>query len=217
MTEENLNDLVDLCYNAWVQERHDAAERHLFPNAVETMERLRLMYPTTTFAAITNGAGCPLKMTSTLAPYFDFRVSGEDDDVFPHRKPHPFIYEYSVEKHKKLQSTNKQNSNLNGVWCHVGDCLANDVGASADCGAKTIWMCLEDNPDSAAARLLTDARNTPIWSTATAEEIQKRALQVQQGRTKVGATIGSLAELPDAVSKILPSANTMAYCKKIAK
>ena len=200
--EEDLNNIVDLCYDAWVQERHNAAERHLFPNAVETMETLRRMYPDTTFAAITNGAGCPLEMTSTLSPYFNFRVSGEDDGVFPHRKPHPYIYEYSIQKHIELQSTNEQASNLNGVWCHVGDCLANDVGASADCGAKTIWMCLEDNPDSAAARL-TDARNTPKWSTATAEEIENRALQVQQGRAKVGATITSLAELPDAISKIL--------------
>jgi FMN phosphatase YigB (HAD superfamily) len=139
-------------------------------------------------------------MKNTLAPFFDFRISGEDDDIFPYRKPHPFIYEKTLSKLSERRPS--PSSNFEGVWCHVGDCLANDVSASAECGAKAIWMCLEDDQESAASRL-TNVDNTPSYSTATAEEIEQRALEVQQGRSKVSASIQSLSELPDAISTIL--------------
>ena len=190
----DLDDLVDHCYNAWENERHEAAERFLFPDAIETMKKLRVLYPEALFIAITNGAGNPLKMHSTLAPFFDFRVSGKEDDVFPNRKPNAFIYEYALKKAGK--------SFAEKAWCHVGDCLANDVGASAACGAYAIWMCLESDQDSAASRLV-NSKNHPEWSTATKEETERRKLEVEAGKKFTSATIYKLSELPDAISRVL--------------
>ena len=192
----DLDDLVDHCYNAWENERHQAAERHLFPDAIETMKQLRLLYPKgqTCFVAITNGAGDPLKMPNTLAPFFDFRVSGEDDDVFPNRKPNPFIYEHALKRAGK--------SFAEGEWLHLGDCLSNDVKASASCGASAIWMCLESDQDSAASRLV-NSQNHPEWSTATKEEVEARKLEVEAGKKFITATIYKLSELPDAISRVL--------------
>jgi FMN phosphatase YigB (HAD superfamily) len=189
-TGRNLDAFVQDCYEAWEKERHQAAERFIFEDAVRTLEQLRSLYPDACFAAITNGAGNPLMMPNTLAPFFDFRVSGEDSDIFPNRKPHAYIYEYSLEKYQQLSGSNSK-----GTWCHVGDCLANDVGASADCGAKAVWMCLDD-----------DAERLPEWSTAPKEEIEKRAKEVEAGMTKVTATIGTLSELPDTLADILKDA-----------
>jgi FMN phosphatase YigB (HAD superfamily) len=194
--ERDMEAVVDDCYDAWEQERHSAAERFLFPDVIETMKELRSLYPDTCFVAITNGAGDPLKMLNTLAPFFDFRVSGEDDDVFPYRKPHSFIYEYAVNDY------NESGDFADGSWCHVGDCLANDVGASAACGAQAIWMCLEDDKESAASRLVS-AKNHPAWSTATPKELEKRMKQVEEGKKSVAATIYKLSELPAAISIIL--------------
>lgn len=188
--------LVDKCYDAWEQERHAAAERFLFPDAIETMKELRCLYPDSCFVAITNGAGDPLKMPNTLAPFFNFRVSGEEGEVFPYRKPHSFIYEYALNKYKDSTAF------AAGAWCHVGDCLANDVGASASCGAEAIWMCLEDDKESAASRLVSST-NHPEWSTATTHELEKRKAQVDEGKKSVAATIYKLSQLPTAISTIL--------------
>jgi hypothetical protein len=77
-TGKNLDAHVQDCYEAWEKERHQAAERFIFEDAVRTLEQLRSLYPDSCFAAITtNGAGNPLMMPNTLAPFFDFRVSGE--------------------------------------------------------------------------------------------------------------------------------------------
>jgi FMN phosphatase YigB (HAD superfamily) len=195
-----MDDVVEVCYQAWVNERHRAAERYLYPDAMETLQHLRDLYPNALFAAITNGAGNPMMMTGTLAPFFDFRVSGEDDEVFPHRKPHPYIYQYAVKLHNEELQRRQWNA---GIWCHVGDCLANDISASFDCGAKAIWIrSLDDNPES------VESSQIPKWSTASAEEIDQRALIADAGRLKMAATIRSLSELPVAISNILLSSNS---------
>jgi putative hydrolase of the HAD superfamily len=201
---------VEECYDAWETERHTAAEHFVFPDAVETLEKLRSLYPDTCFAAITNGAGNPLSMPDTLAPFFDFRVSGEDEEVFPHRKPHPFIYEYSLKRYQQQQHTSNGGDGGDVVWCHVGDCLANDVGASAACGAQAIWMCLEDDEDSAISRL-TDTTKHPEWSTASREEMEQRVQQVQEGKKSVAAKIDSLSELPDAIASILVACEALKW------
>ncbi|KAG7371782.1 haloacid dehalogenase-like hydrolase [Nitzschia inconspicua] len=215
--------IVDACYKAWEQERHNAAERFLFEDALETMQLLRQRYPNTCFVAVTNGAGDPFAMTHTLAPFFDFRISGEDDGIFPHRKPHPFIYQKTLQQSRTQRRRRRRRSNTdhdynndnndpmdddNGIWCHVGDCLANDVGASADCGAKAIWICPQDEEASTAPQSLDDNITTtttivPTWSTATTEEMDRRAKQMEEGRSKMAASITSLSQLPDAIARIL--------------
>lgn len=208
---QHMDSIVEDCYTSWVRERHISAERYLFPDAIDTLRTLKEMFPNTCFAAITNGVGDPLEMTNTLAPYFDFRISGEDEDIFPHRKPHPFIYQKALKEHELRLSSddeNRLNENNEGVWCHVGDCVANDVGASADCGAKAIWMCLDESDDDftdVVSRLTDTNKNIPNWSTATKDEIEKRAELIQQGKSKMAASIRSLSELPDAIRNILES------------
>lgn len=182
----SLDMMVEQCYAAWLTERHAAAEQFLFPHAIATLKELRATHPEAKIAAITNGAGDPLEMP-LLAPYFDFRISGEDDDIFPHRKPHPFIYESAL-----------RNVADDGLWIHIGDCLSNDVGASADVGAKAIWMCLEDDEKSAAERLVDTAR-APTYSSASQEELNIRAQKVQEGRSRITASIRCLSELPTII------------------
>ena len=84
----------------------------------------------------------------------------------------------------------------------MGDCLANDVGASVECGAQAIWMCLEEDEASAASRLI-DQTKIPVYSTATAEEMERRAKEVEAGRKSVSASIKTLKELPEAIEQIL--------------
>lgn len=190
-----LDDIVEECYRAWELERHLAAEEYLFEDALDPMQQLRELYLDTAFAAITNGAGDPLQMQRTLAPFFDFRVSGEEEGVFPYRKPAAQIYEAALQRNRK-----RNGGKDHGVWCHVGDCLANDVAASAACGAKAIWMCPEDHEIDAV----------PHYSTATADEIARRARQVVEGRSKVAASITSLSQLPEAIATILQEAKVAA-------
>jgi putative hydrolase of the HAD superfamily len=106
-------------------------------------------------------------MNETLAPLFDFCVSGEDDDVFPNQKPHAGIYQATLRRYEELFPHHDDDH----VWVHVGDCLANDVGASAACGALAVWMDKGMTESSAATRLSADTNKQPVWSTASAKEL----------------------------------------------
>lgn len=213
--DDKLDARVNDCYQAWEDERHAAAQRFLYEDAIETLQTLQATYPDAAIVAITNGAGDPLQMKETLAPYFDFSISGEMEAVFPHRKPHNFIYEYTLQQYQEKTGAIEESSALTlGGWVHVGDCLANDVGASTRCGAQAIWFChLEeyemggtgDEVQMAASRLIQskDTAQTPEWSTATPEEVAARKKQIEDGKQYVAATIHSLSELPDAVQSVL--------------
>jgi FMN phosphatase YigB (HAD superfamily) len=200
--------VVEECYGVWEQERHAAAEEHLFADAIKTLQTLRNKHPDVCIAAITNGAGSPLEMANTLEPFFEFCVSGEDDDVFPNRKPHAGIYEKSLQRYESLyphhfqEAQDGTSSSGDRIWCHVGDCLANDVGASASCGAYAVWMYTE-----ASLELATGSK-VPVWSTATDSDIQKRAELSNQGKEKVAVRISSLSELVSAIDELLQAHRT---------
>lgn len=212
--DDKLDARVNECYQAWEDERHAAAQRFLYEDAINTLQTLQATYPDAAIVAITNGAGDPLQMKETLASYFDFTISGEMEAVFPHRKPHNFIYEYTLQQYQEKIDTAEDSALTSGGWVHVGDCLANDVGASTRCGAQAIWFChLEeyemggtgDEVQMAASRLIQskDTAQTPEWSTATPEEVAARKKQIEDGKQYVAATIHSLSELPDAVQSVL--------------
>lgn len=198
---------VEECYEVWERERHAAAEEHLFSDAIETLQSLRNKHPDVCIAAITNGVGSPLEMADTLEPYFEFCVSGEDDDVFPNRKPHAGIYERALERYESLYPHHFQKaqddtlSNTDRIWCHVGDCLANDVGASASCGAYAVWMYTE------ASLLAATGSKVPLWSTASDSDIEKRAQLSSQGKKKVAVRISSLSELVSSIDELLQGAS----------
>lgn len=217
---------VDEIFHVWLQERHDAAERHMFADTLTTLRAIRTRYPDACIAAITNGRGNPLCMPHTLAPYFDFCVSGEDDAVFPHRKPAPLIYHVALERYRTLYphhrhphdpSLQGSNNNSEGsatagnttsisssfIWCHVGDCLANDVGGSAACGAYAVWY----NPDSPKSDGDDDAVpiQEPSWSTATRTEVDQRQQLARQAKenSMIATRISSLSQLEQALEDFL--------------
>jgi FMN phosphatase YigB (HAD superfamily) len=202
--------VVEECYDVCEQERHAASEERLFSDAIETLQTLRNDHPDVCTAAITNGAGNPLEMAKTLDPSFDFCVSAEDDDVIPNRKPHAGIYEKALQQYENLyphhfhEAPDGTSSFCadSRIWCHVGDCLANDVGASASCGAYAVWMYT----DTTEAGILATGSKVPLWSTASASDLQKRAEMSNQGREKVAVRISCLSELVNAVDELLQGA-----------
>ena len=187
---ENVDDaIVDMVFDSWLEERHASANRNLFPYASSSLQRIREQYPSAIIGAITNGRGNPFNMP-TIAQYFDFCVSGEDDEVFPLRKPDKGIYEAALRKYGQLSKTSSEGKN----WIHVGDDLANDVGASAASGAKTIWITTEK---------MNLSHGTGSWSTATSEEIQKRKEMDDMAKQFVDAKIYGLNDLVIAIEGIL--------------
>jgi hypothetical protein len=191
--------------------------------------------------AVTNGGGDPLKMPS-LAPFFSFCVSGEDPEVFPHRKPHPGIFRhalhrYRTEHYAPSQEAARDDDNDDEcgeddfLWCHVGDCLANDVGASADCGAFAVW-CAPD-PQAAAASVLLglaaeqecdggepspapsllpaeggrgpggkDPRQRPGGSAAAQDELERRSELAHRAQDKISAHIYGIPQLLDVLKRV---------------
>jgi FMN phosphatase YigB (HAD superfamily) len=184
-------------YNLWEDNRHLAAEKHLYPDTIQMLKELKKNHEGVVIAAITNGKGNPLKMESIKA-YFDFCVSGEDDDVFPLRKPSAGIYEVALKRFKEINDLGEQEEIC---WIHVGDDLANDVGASATCGAKTIWVDLEEGYGQTASARDPNAPQ-PAWSTATKEELEKRKKMNEEAQVFVSERVTTLSDLPTAVEKI---------------
>ncbi len=227
------NDVVVHAYNLWEENRHLAAERHLYHDTIAMLKSLQEKYPNAVIGAITNGKGNPLKMTNTIHSYFDFCISGEDGDVFPNRKPNKGIYEKSLERFYELISKDKdllddKSRNIENLnWIHIGDDLANDVGASSQCGAYAIWVDLNDDEYNQSATKRFDigkkessaAKNDnmnkkeggqeeaqaqqPFWSTATKEEIEKRKKLNEESMQYVSARIETLSSLPSAIESLL--------------
>jgi FMN phosphatase YigB (HAD superfamily) len=201
----DINDeIVSGSYDLWEEHRHMAAEKHLYPDTLSMLRELKECHQDVVIAAITNGKGNPLKMDS-IREYFDYCVSGEDDDVFPLRKPNEGIYNVALERFQEL-CENKGNTIVmdEQCWIHVGDDLANDVGASAKCGANAIWVDLEDGYNQTASKRDPNAPQ-PAWSTATKEEMETRKLMNEQALKYVTERVTTLEKLPMAVQMITKS------------
>ena len=182
-------------FNVWLQERHEAAERNLYPDAIGMLQEVKERHPDAVVAAVTNGRGDPLDMRDTLRPYFDFTISGEQESVFPNRKPHPGIFEATLDAFQSMAGYDLRQDN-HKCWIHVGDDLANDVGASAACGAKAVWYKMEEDEEG-------EDGATPFYSTASADEIERRKQMAAEAEEKVTERISRLSELPQAIEKIL--------------
>jgi HAD superfamily hydrolase (TIGR01509 family) len=170
-------------FQLWLDARQRASEDLLFPDAATSLAEVRRRHPDAVVGAVTNGRGDPRQIPS-LAPFFDFCVSGEDADVHPQRKPAPRIYEAALERSKRGPDG----------WVHLGDDVLNDCNAAKACGARTVWL------DAAA----------PSWqeneySTMSAADREKRRLAAEAVDVAVAVdrTIGALAALPDAVDGAL--------------
>ena len=170
-------------FQLWLDARQKASEDLLFPDAATSLAEVRRRHPDAVVGAVTNGRGDPRQIPS-LAPYFDFCVSGEDADVHPQRKPAPRIYEAALER---------AHCGPDG-WVHLGDDVLNDCSAAKTCGARTVWL------DAAAPSWAENA-----YSTMSAADREKRRLAAEAVDVAVAVdrTIGELAALPDAVDGAL--------------
>lgn len=183
---------ADSIFERWLTARHKAAGDLLFDGAVASLLQLRQDYPRLVVGAVTNSRADPFAVRS-LRPLFDFCVSGEDADVFPHRKPSPVIFELAIERARAASVALREEDNTGceyGWWVHVGDDLPNDVRASALLGAAPIWV-------TGANRSVTGVGQTrPSYSTATAEEVEERDQAAAEARKLVAGEISTVAELP---------------------
>jgi len=174
-------------FDSWLKQRQATANERLFPKVPETLALLRNTYPSAKIIAITNGRGSPDEM-GRISEYFDLCVSGEDDDVFPHRKPHLGIYEVALAK-----AGLKLPLDENECWVHIGDDLANDVGASFELGALTVHV-----------KIIHDERpNSIFYSTAPESEQEERRKKDEEARGKVGESIRSIDQLPAAIASLI--------------
>ncbi len=206
--EEITMEEVNYSYELWEEHRQMAADRHLYHDTISMLDQLKECFPDATIAAITNGKGNPLRMNS-IKDYFDYCISGEDDGVFPNRKPSAGIYQVALERFKEVSGRATADNEDEFCWVHVGDDLANDVGASAQCGAKSVWVDLGEEYNQTASKRSksgsSEKEQQPAWSTATKEELEKRRKMNEEAQQYVAARITTLDELPGVVKEITMS------------
>ncbi len=204
--------------NAWEMERHHAAERHLYPEVIPVLETIKKEHPGVIIGAVTDGKANPNLMTFTLAKYFDFCISWEDDqgarrNFFKELSSVEgnveltWIYKATLEKYQELASADaalkKHAQDINRIWIHVGDDLAYDVGGSASCGAKTILVELADKYGQSARLRFDETKDQPSWSVTSREELRKRKVMNEAAKEYVNAKISYLTRLPEAINDIL--------------
>ena len=210
--------IVQAVLNAWEMERHHAAERNLYPEVIDALREIKEQHPGVVIGAVTDGRANPLLMTFTLAPYFDFCMSWEDDQggrskFFKELSSAEtnadlkWIYNAAVEQYQELAAADAALgkdifSDPNKEWIHVGDDLAYDVGGSAQCGAKTILFELAEKYKQ-TARLRFETENQPSWSTTSRLELEKRKIMNEAARQKVDYKVAFVSRLPEAISDIL--------------
>ncbi|OLP99250.1 hypothetical protein AK812_SmicGene18223 [Symbiodinium microadriaticum] len=157
----------------WIRARGDAAASCLYPDVLESLEGL--LASGAIIGAITNGASNPQQIAK-LAPFFSFCASGEEDAIFPHRKPSPVIFEAAVARARDLGWSGSLQS-----WWHVGDDPATDVSAAARVGLRTV---LVSRPGKAENR----------FSVTSAAELAARAAGADR---KADLTVSSLQGLAE--------------------
>jgi len=216
--------IVDAALNAWEMERHHASERHLYPEVIDVLREIKEQHPGVIIGAVTDGKANPLLMTFTLMNYFDFCMSWEDDqgarsnffkelDSVEGNAELSWIYKAAAEKYSGLASANAKMKEeevkeigKDAIWIHVGDDLAYDIGGAAPCGAKTIYVELDEEKYGQTARLRfenTDEESQPNWSTTTKKELDKRVVMNEAALSLVDKKIRFLSRLPEAVSEIV--------------
>lgn len=215
--------VVQAVYNAWEMERHHAAERHLFPEAISTIKQIQADHPNVIIGAVTDGSANPMLMVFSLMPLFDFTTSWEDDlekvqqmEQFQELSDVDksdglsWIYRLAVEKGKEMSMLTNEIKKKEGeegdeeiewCWVHVGDDLAYDVGGAATCGAKTVLVELAPEYGQTARLRMEGTR--PYWSTETEEEMAKHQKMSANAVDKVDAKITHLNQLPEVINELL--------------
>ncbi|KAL3930883.1 MAG: hypothetical protein SGARI_004354, partial [Bacillariaceae sp.] len=196
---------------SWEMERHHSAERHVFPGVVDALKAIKEEHPDIIVGAVTDGRANPLLMTFTLAPYFDFCMSWEDEqggrqqffrelNTVESTPELTWIYDAARHKYAILKQAQdaiasvKNNQEIKPlmwpdsyddlVWVHVGDDLAFDVGGSSACGAKTVLVELPKSMGQTAPFRFDMSIEQPGWATTTKAELQSRIKMNENARKK---------------------------------
>jgi len=226
--KEVSSSVVQAVYQAWEMERHHAAERNLYPEVIDVLKQIKADHPDVIIGAVTDGKANPMLMTFTLAPYFDFCMSWEDDQAGRTKffkelgatdsdAELKWIYKAALEKYRELavtRGTLKKKGGGNGdaaaatsvddkVWIHVGDDLAYDVGGSAACGARTILMELAEKYGQTARHRFGSSNRLPAWSVTTKSELEKRKVMNLAAEKYVNSRVSFITRLPEAIEDIL--------------
>jgi FMN phosphatase YigB (HAD superfamily) len=219
--------IVQAVLNAWEMERHHAAERHLYPDVMEALAEIKRDHPDVIIGAVTDGRANPLFMTFTLAKYFDFCISWEDDQAGRQKffqdlgqvdasAELKWIYDAALEKYTELATAaavlHQQEFNRdNKVWIHVGDDLGLDCGGAAQSGAKTIYLELAEKYGQTARQRFAKAQSDqPTWSTTSKQELETRRVLNEAAEDKVDKKINFITRLPEAVQDILDAERSKA-------
>ena len=205
-------------------ERHHAAERHLFPEAISTIKQIQSDHPNVIIGAVTDGSANPMLMVFSLMPLFDFTTSWEDDlgkvqqleqfqelSAVDKSDELSWIYRLAVEKGKEMsmltneikknKEENSDDEEIEWCWVHVGDDLAYDVGGSATTGAKTVLVELA--PEYGQTSRLRLEGKRPSWSTETEEQTASHQKMMMNSLDKVDAKITHLSQLPGVINDLL--------------
>ena len=127
-----------------------------------------------------------------------------------------WIYQAALDKGNVLASTNANMKEVDtkeigkdSLWIHVGDDLAYDVGGAAPCGARTVYVELDDRYEQTARHRFDDTseESQPSWSTTTKRELETRRVMNEAAVTLVDKKIRFLTRLPEAVNEIVKEAN----------
>lgn len=223
--------IVDAVLTAWEMERHHAAERHLYSEVIPALQQIREDFPDAIIGAVTDGKANPCFMTFTLAPFFDFCISWEDDQGSRRKffqelskvegnAELSWIYNDAMERGKEMAEAKAAILDARGtsngsdlpcigskgsVWIHVGDDLAYDVGGSAQCGARTILMELADKYGQTARRRFDKDDKTlkPDWSVNPPKELAQRAIMNAAAVEFVDERVSFIHALPEKVKIIV--------------
>jgi len=202
-------------------ERHHAAERHLFPEAISTIKEIQSDHPGVIVGAVTDGSANPMLMVFSLMPLFDFTTSWEDDldkvqqleefqelSAVDKANNLSWIYQLAKEKGKEMSMLTseikkdiRKDDEVEWIWIHVGDDLAYDVGGSATTGAKTVLVELAPEYGQ-TARLRVEGQR-PSWSTETEEQMANHQKMSMNALDKVDAKITHLSQLPEVINELL--------------
>mmetsp|Transcript_23616 Transcript_23616/g.40254 ORF Transcript_23616/g.40254 Transcript_23616/m.40254 type:complete len:429 (-) Transcript_23616:126-1412(-) len=215
--------VVQAVYNAWEMERHHAAERHLFPDAISAIKQIQSDNPNVIIGAVTDGSANPMLMVFSLMPLFDFTVSWEDDianvqqmeqfqelSAVDQSDELSWIYRLAVQKGKEMsaltsaikkKNDEEEDEDIEWCWVHVGDDLAYDVGGAATCGAKTVLVDL--SPEYGQTARLRLEGKVPEWSTETEDELGAHKKMSANAMDKVDARIQTLSQLPEVIAELL--------------